>query len=120
MSDSATLAGRRQPRSAMSDRREALRHLTLRPTCEIAAVVGGRSCSAQIRDLSEDGAGLAVESAPEPGELFTLALSDRTGRISCTTLAWVIHASPLEDGHYAVGFQFTQPLDSIEVRRLLA
>jgi len=72
-----------------------------------------------IRDVSIQGIGLIFSRSLEPGTLLALQLRKQKTGMSDVLTAEVRHATPLDDGFWALGCKLSRPLTHEECLALL-
>jgi hypothetical protein len=78
-----------------------------------------QSFYAFLRDISIQGVGLIFTRPLEPGTLLAIELRKHMTGMSDILTAGVRHATPLEDGFWALGCQLSRPLTPEEGLALL-
>jgi PilZ domain len=87
-------------------------------SCSFVAQVVEVTGPVRIKDISMDGIGLLISSAPEVGTMLAVTLSNQARSFTKTVLVQVAHATP-RVGNYLVGGKFTAPLTYQELTTLV-
>lgn len=111
---------RKLPASEHDDKRTWVRF-----ACEVQAAyrkVGdptNQAFPAQVLNLSANGIGLAVSQPLSAGGLLNIDLLDKTGNVSRTMLACIVHTSVWTGGDFTVGCNFIRELNEHELQSLI-
>ncbi len=90
-----------------------------RATCRPALAPDGPDTPVEVLNISPSGIGLLAAQEVETGALLSLDLEDAEGRPATTMLACVVHVTPQEGGHWALGCNFIRELSEQELQALL-
>jgi PilZ domain len=109
-----------QTATLVVDRRSGKRHFlsNFRPI-RLLPRPSFQSFHAFFRDFSIQGIGLIFTRSLEPGTLLALQLRKKKAGMSDILTAEVRHATPLDDGFWALGCQLPRPLTQEECLALL-
>ena len=113
-------SARPAPETVVLERRAAVRHpCLLEITCRRADLDAGDRWVAPVRDLSEEGIGLVLPFALEPGVRLMLEMPYPDEVQPRTLEACVAHSTERAEGGFAVGCTIAPPLAPEEVTALL-